>query len=274
MAHSSNSTRRTRQIPLQPHDEDSDAGAGQRWVQHSFPESELPEGAVHIWRIGLNVSDLALRGFRGMLREEELGRAERFRFPVLGRRFVAGRGALRAILAGYLSTEPQELTFSYNVHGKPSLLDCPGNIQFNVSHSHDLMVAAFCREWAIGVDIEKEDPRLHAMDIAQRFFCKRERDEIAQKGKEEGLRTFFQLWTAKEAVLKAASLGLTLELANLEIGLRPLRILALQDCRRLRDAIWHLTAFSPANGYSGALAVAAEPARLEYRDFVLGENFE
>ncbi len=248
--------------------------AGQRWAQHSFPESDLPEGAVHIWRIGLNVSDLALRGFRGMLCEEELGRAERFRFPHLRRRFIAGRGALRLILAGYLSTAPHRLTFSYGPHGKPSLLEPAGNIQFNISHSNDLMVAAICRDWPIGVDIEKEDPRFHALDIAQRFFCKRERDAIAEKGEKDGLRAFFQLWTAKEAVLKAASLGLASELSKLEIRLGPLRIVACEDFCSVPDATWHLTEFSPTEGYSGALAVGGEPSRLEYRTLEIENNFE
>ena len=70
-----------------------------------------------------------------MLCEEELVRAERFRFPFLRRRFVAGRGALRAILAEYLSVEPQKLTFSYSAYGKPSLL--------NTSWQHPVQCLSF-----------------------------------------------------------------------------------------------------------------------------------
>ena len=250
------------------------ADAGQLWRKHSLSEDRLPEREVHLWRVCLRVSDLALGRFREMLCEEELVRAERFRFPFLRRRFVAGRGALRAILAEYLSVEPQKLTFSYSAYGKPSLLNTSGNIQFNVSHSNDLMVAAICREWPIGVDIEKEEPRFHAMDIAAKYFCRRERDEIARRCGQASLRAFFQFWTAKEAVLKATSLGLSLELSSLEIGLTPLRILAMEDAGKIHPANWHLTAFSPAAGYSGALAVAAEPARLEYWDLLLPDNFQ
>jgi 4'-phosphopantetheinyl transferase len=246
----------------------------QPWSQCSLPQGPLPEREVHVWRFGLDVSDLALRRLAGTLSEAELVRAERFRFPHLRRRFAAGRGALRAILARYLSVEPRQLLFTYSSHGKPSLADPLCNIQFNVSHSNDLMVAAICREWPIGVDIEKEDLKFGAMDIAQRFFCRREWDEIARKSNEDGLRVFFQFWTAKEAVLKATSLGLSLELSKLEIGLTPLRILAIEDAGKIHGASWHLTAFSPADGYSGALAVAAEPSRLEYRDLLLPDNFE
>lgn len=244
------------------------------WSQETNSERYLPDGQVDLWRVGLGISDSPLRKLRGLLSEDETRRAERFRLPALRRRFVAGRGAVRAILAEYLSVEPKQLVFTHGSHGKPSLADPLCNIQFNVSHSNDLMVAAICREWPIGVDIEKEDPRFHAVDIAARYFCERERDEIARRGGQAGLRAFFQLWTAKEAVLKAASVGLTLELSKLEIGLTPLRILALEDSAKIHGANWHLKAFSPAEGYSGALAVAAEPTRLEYRDFPLQDNFE
>jgi 4'-phosphopantetheinyl transferase len=100
--------------------------------------------------VGLDVSDAALCELRGMLSEVELQRSERFRFPVLQRRFAAGRGALRAILAGYLSMEPGRLKFGYSAYGRPFLLNSPANIQFNLSHSGGLMVAAVCRHWPIG----------------------------------------------------------------------------------------------------------------------------
>jgi 4'-phosphopantetheinyl transferase len=250
-----------------------ETGVIPRWNPHSLSGTSLAEGEVHVWRFGLNVSDRALRRFRDTLCEEEIARANRFHFSHLRRRFVGGRGALRTILADYLALEPQRLMFSYSSHGKPSLANPHCNIEFNVSHSDDLMVVAICREWPIGVDIEKEDPQFHAMDVAQRFFCERERDEIARKGKEDGLRAFFQFWTAKEAILKATSLGLSLELSKLEIGLAPLRILGAEDSVKINGANWHLTAFSPAEGYSGALAVPAEPSRLDYRDLPLQDNF-
>jgi len=198
-------------------------------------------------------------------------RSERFRFPVLQRRFAAGRGALRAILAGYLSMEPERLKFGYSAYGKPLLQNSPANIQFNLSHSGGLMVAAVCRDWPIGVDIEKHDPRFHAMEIAERFFCEHEKAEIARQDGEARLEAFFQLWTAKEAFLKATSLGLALELSKFEIGLSPLRILALEDAAKIHGGRWNLVAFRPRTDYSGAVAVAGHPLRLDYRDFDLGD---
>jgi 4'-phosphopantetheinyl transferase len=150
-----------------------ETGAAQRWYPHSLSRKDLAEGEVHVWRVRLDVSSDALRRFRETLCQEELARADRFRFGHLRRRFVAGRGVLRAILADYLSVEPQRVLFSYSSHGKPSVAGSHCNIEFNVSHSHDLMVAAICRGAAIGVDIEKEDPQFQGKDVAERFFSKK-----------------------------------------------------------------------------------------------------
>ncbi len=224
---------------------------------------------MHVWRVGLEVSEPALARLRCALSADEVLRSERFRFACLQRRFVAGRGALRAILAGYLAMEPERVKFGYTAHGKPFLVNSPVDIQFNVSHCGDLMVAAFCNGWALGVDIEKEDRQFGAMEIAERFFCDREKEEIARKAPDERAAAFFQIWTAKEAILKATSLGLALELSEVEIGLAPLRVVGLEKGAQLHGTSWQLVAFRPGESYRGTLAGAALPSQLDYRDFLL-----
>ena len=63
--------------------------------------------------------------------------------------------------------------------------------------------------------------------------------------------------------------GLALELSKLEVGLSPLRVLALEDAAKIHGASWNLVAFRPGEDYSGAVAVAGQPLRLEYWDFLL-----
>ena len=241
----------------------------QPWSQYSLPQGLLPESEVHVWRFGLNVSDLGLRRLRGLLCETEIVRADRFRFPDLRRRFVAARGALRSILAGYLSMDPRQLTFSYGPSGKPSVRNSPNEIQFNLSHSNDLMVLAICGRGFVGVDIEKEDPQFPVKEIAARYFCEREKNEIARADEKTALAIFFQLWTAKEAVSKATALGLSLELSKIEIGLDPLRILSLEAPPSAAGVDWRLAPFCPAEGYRGTIALTAEPRHLEYRSLCL-----
>ena len=241
----------------------------QPWSQYSLPQGPLPEREVHVWRFGLNVPDLALRRFHGLLCETEIVQSNRFRFPDLRRRFVAARGALRSILASYFSIDPCQLTFAYGPYGKPAVRDPSNGIQFNLSHSNDLMVLVVSGRGFVGVDIEKEDPLFPAREIATRYFCEREKNEIARADDKTALATFFQLWTAKEAVTKATALGLSLELSKVEIGLDPLRVLSLEAPASGPRVDWRLVPFCPAEGYRGTLALTAEPRHLEFRSLCL-----
>jgi 4'-phosphopantetheinyl transferase len=65
-----------------------------------------------------------------LLCETQIVRSHRFQFLELRRRFMAARGALRSILAGYLSMDPRQLTFSYGPYGKPSVRNSPNDMQF------------------------------------------------------------------------------------------------------------------------------------------------
>ena len=238
------------------------------WKRTS-PGSDLQDGQVHLWRVDLDVPDPKFGMLRRTLSEEEILRSERFRFPELQRRFAVGRGALRVILAGYHRIEPERVKFGYTTHGKPFLLNSPADIQFNLSHSHGFMVAAVCLNSPIGVDIEKKDPRFRAMEIAERFFCDGEKEQIAGLDAGARLEAFFQIWTAKEAVLKAIGRGLALELTRLEVALSPLRVVTLDEGENIHSENWHLVALQPAEEYCGTLAVAAFPSQIEWRELAL-----
>ena len=73
------------------------------------------------------------------------------------------------------------------------------------------------------------------------------------------LQLSFQIWTAKEAILKATSLGLALELSEVEIGLAPLRVVALEKAASAHGSDWQLAAFRPGESYRGTLAGAVLP---------------
>ena len=173
------------------------------------------------------------------------------------------------ILAGYLCVEPERVKFGYTTHGRPFVLNSPADIKFNLSHSHGFMVAAVCLNSPIGVDIEKKDPRFRAMEIAERFFCDGEKEQIAGLDAGARLEAFFQIWTAKEAVLKATGRGLALELTKVEVALSPLRVVALDEAEKIHGEGWRLVALRPAEEYCGTLAVAALPWRIECRELAL-----
>ena len=234
----------------------------------SLPQLALSPGELHIWSFRFEVHAETLAILRDFLSRDERVRAERFQFPVLRDRFAIGRGALRMILAHYLGGDPGSLEFDYERYGKPFLSKPRTNLRFNLSHSGDLMVIALCLDQPIGVDIEKEDPQFPVMEIAARFFCESEQRTLAQLEGERRWRAFFQIWTAKEAVLKANSLGLSLEPSKVEVALSPLRLTRIEESEGADNSRWHLSALLLEAGYSGALAVTMEPSRMLFRDWL------
>src|SRR6266700_139048 len=104
----------------------------------------LGTGQIHIWAVPLDLLPAKLVDLASTLAPLERERGERFRFDVHRKRFIAGRGLLRAVLSQYLETEPSRLEFVYGTRGKPSLLDGAG-IRFNLAHSEDLALVAVTR---------------------------------------------------------------------------------------------------------------------------------
>jgi 4'-phosphopantetheinyl transferase len=226
-------------------------------------------GAVHLWRVGLDASPETASSMFDLLSREERERLERFRFPVLKHRFAVARGTLRQIVAQYVGEDPAGLQIGYERFGKPFVQYPLSNLHFNLSHSVDLMVVAVSMEMPLGVDIEREDRELKFWDIAAHYFSKSEQEDLKFLEAEACKRAFFQIWTAKEAVLKASSLGFSVEPSRVEIGLTPLRLRAIKGAQEC-NLPWHLEPLSPRAGYIGALAVATEPSKIEYYDFQTG----
>ena len=125
---------------------------GLPWVGVSLDGArlELGEGAVHVWRADLD----AIGGrFGGLLERGELERAERIVREPTRRRWMAARGALRALLGVHLDEHPTALRFTRGKGGKP-VLELHEDFHFSVSHSGGLAVYALSELSPVGVDVE------------------------------------------------------------------------------------------------------------------------
>jgi 4'-phosphopantetheinyl transferase len=71
------------------------------------------------------------------------------------------------------------------------------------------------------VDFEDQTRDLEAAEIARRFFSGAEASAVEAAGGPERLRTFFQIWTLKEAALKSIGEGLPFGLDRFEFELAP-----------------------------------------------------
>ncbi|HEX3557513.1 MAG TPA: 4'-phosphopantetheinyl transferase superfamily protein [Thermoanaerobaculia bacterium] len=220
---------------------------------------ELGPGEIHVWSIPLDPVPERVESLGRVLSADEWERARRFRFDKHRRQYVVGRGALRTLLAAYLGTRPEAVTFSYGPRGKPFLappLDDRG-LQFNLSNSDELALAGFVRGREIGVDVELLRPMNDCEEIAERFFSESERKVLRTIPFPAKQEAFFNCWTRKEAYLKAVGEGLAAPLDSFDVTLalgEPPRMLTLNGDAG-RAAPWFFHHLRPADDYLGAIAI-------------------
>ncbi|QUS60114.1 4'-phosphopantetheinyl transferase superfamily protein [Synechocystis sp. PCC 7339] len=149
-------------------------------------------------------------GYQALLSSEEMARGERYQRPQDKQRFLTMRLALRILLARHLNCLPQQLQFTYGPQGKPELVSRElRSPWFNVAHSSNYGLIGLSTEGEIGVDLQIMVPKAHGLKLARRFFSLQETEQLENLPPEERIKLFYQLWTAKEAFLKATGQGIS-----------------------------------------------------------------
>jgi 4'-phosphopantetheinyl transferase len=233
------------------------------WRRPESPPGLGPDD-VHVWRLDLDAMIPAGLALTSDLAEEERDRAARFRFARDRERYLAGRVALRGILAGYLGRPPETLRFVRAPFGKPALFAEPTGLQFNLTHSDWCALVAVARGRRVGVDVEGIRLGQSSMDVARRFFARGEVDALVVAAPEERAVTFVRCWTRKEAYVKARGDGLSLSLQHFEVPLSSDAAWALASSEEDPSEVgrWSLHELLPAPCYLGALVVEGASYRL------------
>jgi 4'-phosphopantetheinyl transferase len=222
----------------------------------------LAENEIHVWTIQLEAPAASMARFASILSLDERARGARFHFDHHRSRFIVGRGVLRLILSRYLQTRPDKLEFLYGRNGKPAIAgQLNGNaVEFNLAHSEALAMLAVTRTGAVGIDLERIRTITDADELVGRFFSPRENDAFQKLPPEQKPAAFFNLWTRKEAWLKATGDGITHHLNRVEVTFlpgEPVRLLSLPDAFQ-SETKWSLHELTPAPGFAAALATAGE----------------
>jgi 4'-phosphopantetheinyl transferase len=210
-----------------------------------------------LWRATIN-SDFSFD--EKILTADERVRVDRFRFENDRKMFRLAHGLLRYLLGAYLYQDPRQIKFSYTDFGKPYLTPNSGQkqIEFNLSHSGNLLLIAVTQEVPVGVDVEQIRPLPDLDQVAARFFSSGEQLDLNTLSGSEKIAAFFHCWTRKEAVIKACGEGLSMSLDSFQVSLlpgEPASFVLSPDQRS-----WLLLDLETAPGY--AAAVAAPSANL------------
>lgn len=126
---------------------------------------------------------------------------------------LVSRITLKYLLSRKMGRAIEEVEIQYNPFGKPYVNH--SSIEFNLSHSGNIILIGFDNR-AIGVDIEEMRPIDNG---TARFFM----SEIEYKhfktllDEQSRINFYYQIWTAKESLLKATGMGITNHINQIEI---------------------------------------------------------
>lgn len=218
---------------------------------------------VHVWQQSLVVQPMQLSRFQALLSADEQQRAARFCRDLSRQQYVVSRGSLRLLLSRYLMIEPQQIRFGYGPQGKPFLVnDTPAPIRFNLSHSGQLVMIAIARDRNVGVDLEQIRATLDIASLSENCFSEHECQLLASCSIDKRATAFFQLWTCKEALLKAAGTGIN-NLENTKILALPEVPFEQVPFTQLSSRRLSLQLLPTTPGYIAALAVEGYNHRQE-----------
>lgn len=213
--------------------------------------------------------------YDALLSGEERARQARFRFAKDQRRFLVTRALVRTVLSRYAAVRPEDWAFSAGARGRPAI-SAPtpaAALQFNISHSSDLVMLGVTSDGALGVDAESIVAREADIQGLGRYFAPQESAALLALPAAARRRRFFELWTLKESYIKARGLGLAIALDTFRFELTGERGLTLHMRPELADSPrrWRLWQLDLRCGYVAAVCAARigeDPPRLTLREIV------
>ena len=222
----------------------------------------LSDDEAHVWLASPDEphEPATLEQSLALLGSQERERYRRLRREQSRREFLVTHALARTALSRYAPVSPESWSFSFGEHGRPEVSG-PSHghaLRFNLSHSRGLVACAVVRKLDIGVDVESAARRLRHRDLAERFFGKAEVEALRALEPEERRRRFLELWTLKEAYLKARGSGISIPLRSFQLQVSD------SEAPRIRfdpavvcddAASWQFALHHPSRSHTLALAI-------------------
>lgn len=141
-----------------------------------------------------------------LLDRRERTRAARFRFRRDRDTYTLAHAAWRVALGACLDIDPREVPLATTADGQPRLAGAA--LSTSLSHSGNLVALTVCPAATVGVDIEQWPARIDLEALMPMFCTREEYAELAGLDASRRTRSLLELWTRKEALLKAFGVGL------------------------------------------------------------------
>jgi phosphopantetheine--protein transferase-like protein len=216
---------------------------------------------VHIWfqnTESLDPEALALAG--EVLSQEERMQRDRFRFAEDQRDYAAAHDLLRRSLSQLApSRHPSAWIFEKNVSGKPYIVASEGKApttEFSLSHTRGF-VACAASLVRVGIDVERTRPHIDYQEIARSNFSHLEIQALQELPSLARTIRVLELWTLKEAFLKATGSGLAARLDYISFELLPPGMIRFHAPGDVDIGLWKFALFTPLPEVRMAIAIQA-----------------
>jgi phosphopantetheinyl transferase len=207
------------------------------------------DSSVHIWyRSTASLDHEAVKFADQHLSTEERTRRDRLRLEADRRDFSIAHDLLRRALSRYVDMPPTGWRFSTNEYGKPFLENVDPQVRelsFSLSHTRGCVACAIASKVPLGVDVEQIDQSQCVQEIADRYFSKREAAWSRHCSDELRNIRFAELWTLKEAFLKAVGVGLSESLTNVSFRFHEPACIQFSGPSTIDPHEWHFALFEP-----------------------------
>lgn len=232
---------------------------------------EINENEIHLWYVhdeDIRDNDL-LTEYLALLNHEEHIQQQRFHFEKHRHQYLITRALVRSVLSLYIDTiPPKAWKFEKNRYNKPYIANpqLPMALNFNLSHTEKMVVLAVTRDRDIGVDIEYLPRENVGLDIAMRYFSETEFQELSALPVESQKRRFLDLWTLKEAYIKARGMGLAIPMDQLSYSFPQPDEIQISFSQSLHDSPrnWRLWQFIPDETHIVGLALRTADMVSQY----------
>jgi 4'-phosphopantetheinyl transferase len=222
-------------------------------LSHGLVRRRGPRAQVDVWQVSLDLDDRSLARAADVLSPTELQRADRGA-PVVRRRRIALRAALRLVLGRELCRDAAEVPLTVTPHGRPQL-SCTSRphpeLDVSCTRSGDLGLVALARGTRVGIDLERI-PAWNEATLEEGWLTSREIAGLRALPSGRRAAAATQLWTVKEAVLKGAGTGLSVPPIRLDVG--------IGERTPRRVGTWHVTGVAAPPGLAATIATS-RPAR-------------
>jgi 4'-phosphopantetheinyl transferase len=230
---------------------------------------DIERKSVHVWFAydkKITCPDL-LNKYLLLLNDDEYAQYLRFYFDSHRHQYLVTRALVKTTLSRYHPhIAPCQWRFSKNRYGKPAIMnDLNTPFYFNISHTNGVVVLAVTRENEIGVDVEWARQHEEIKAIAQNYLSHHEISVLQALAETQQRVHFFELWTLKEAYIKACGKGMSIPLDQFYFQFSKQNIdIRFVQPNSLSSESFQFWKFQFGSEYQGALAIKHRASDQNY----------